>query len=209
VTRTRLDDYWQRHYWTSRRVLGPSKVPDTLASQLVAYRYPDSTGRTSDRPVLTNRDQKGQDADPLPPDDDERSGSRLDPTRLPFPLARIRTCSAARAGERAPSATRPSPPPTRPSEWAGRRGILNVKRRSISRFLSAISAITQELPSHDFFRLITWLAPRARPAARGHRRVVPGPDWRVGRALLCVRHRSISTVARDYVPQRGHLRPVA
>jgi hypothetical protein len=73
VTRTRLDDYWQRHYWTSRRVLGPSKVPDTLASQLVAYRYPGATGRASDRPVLADRDERGQDADPLPPADDEGS----------------------------------------------------------------------------------------------------------------------------------------
>jgi cell wall-associated NlpC family hydrolase len=73
VTRTRFDDYWQRHYWTSRRVLGPSKVPDTLASQLVAYRYPDSTVRAPGRPVLADRDERGQDVDPLPPADDEGS----------------------------------------------------------------------------------------------------------------------------------------
>lgn len=46
VTRSSLDNnYWTRYYWVSRRLMTPSKVPDTLASQLVAYRkVQDSTG---------------------------------------------------------------------------------------------------------------------------------------------------------------------
>jgi cell wall-associated NlpC family hydrolase len=43
VTKTPLEkDYWDRYYWTARRPLTPSTVPDTLTSELLAYRYPDA-----------------------------------------------------------------------------------------------------------------------------------------------------------------------
>lgn len=49
VAREPLDtDYWRRWYWTSRRVIEPSNLPDTLASQLVAYRYPTGTVTSPD-----------------------------------------------------------------------------------------------------------------------------------------------------------------
>jgi hypothetical protein len=71
-------------------VLGPSKVPETLAPQLVAYRYPDSTGRASGRPVLADRDEREQDVDPLPPADDEGAPApdtiiSTDPEEPPIP----------------------------------------------------------------------------------------------------------------------------
>lgn len=41
VTEANFDkSYWQRFYWTARRPLKPSVVPDSLESELVAYRYP-------------------------------------------------------------------------------------------------------------------------------------------------------------------------
>lgn len=42
VTESNLDkSYWKQYYWTARRPLKPSVVPDSLASELVAYRYSD------------------------------------------------------------------------------------------------------------------------------------------------------------------------
>lgn len=58
VTRSSLeDDYWTRNYWVSRRLMNPSKVPDTLSSQLIAYEKVDdpSEGRRSwivDDPIV-------------------------------------------------------------------------------------------------------------------------------------------------------------
>lgn len=50
VTRSSLEDrYWNQYFWTSRRLLKPSRIPDTLKTELVAYRrVPDSTA-SSDR----------------------------------------------------------------------------------------------------------------------------------------------------------------
>lgn len=57
VTEASFDkSYWQRFYWTARRPLRPSVVPDTLESELVAYRYPaegsevDTTGSRASQP---------------------------------------------------------------------------------------------------------------------------------------------------------------
>ena len=48
--------YWQRYYWTSRRLLRPSRVPDTLKAELLTYhRVPDSTA-SSDQ-VLSDKDE--------------------------------------------------------------------------------------------------------------------------------------------------------
>lgn len=44
VTKAPFDkNYWQQYYWTSRRPLKPSSIPDSLASALLAYQYPEST----------------------------------------------------------------------------------------------------------------------------------------------------------------------
>jgi len=50
VTKSSLEDrYWNRYFWMSRRLLKPSRIPDTLKTELVAYRrVPDSTA-SSDR----------------------------------------------------------------------------------------------------------------------------------------------------------------
>jgi hypothetical protein len=43
-------NYWEQYYWTSRRPLKPSRVPDSLTSDLVAYQYPDTTVQATDSP---------------------------------------------------------------------------------------------------------------------------------------------------------------
>jgi len=70
VTRTRFDDYWQRYYWTSRRVLGPSELPDSLAPRLVAYRSPDTAGQSPRRRGLAGR-TSDETPEAVPPADDE------------------------------------------------------------------------------------------------------------------------------------------
>ncbi len=43
VTDSELDNnYWDQYYWTARRPLKPATIPDTLSSELLAYKYPDS-----------------------------------------------------------------------------------------------------------------------------------------------------------------------
>lgn len=64
VTKAPIDtDYWQRHYWTSRRVLSPSKVPDSLASELIAYRHPEASRRASTSSGRGEADGEGVPAD--------------------------------------------------------------------------------------------------------------------------------------------------
>jgi cell wall-associated NlpC family hydrolase len=47
--------YWQRYYWTSRRLLTPSRIPDTLRAELLDYRrVPDSTA--SSEQFLSDKD---------------------------------------------------------------------------------------------------------------------------------------------------------
>jgi len=48
VTRDSFDaSYWSRYYWTARRPLRPSVIPDSLTSELVAYRSPGAASDTS------------------------------------------------------------------------------------------------------------------------------------------------------------------
>jgi len=48
VTKDPFDaSYWSRYYWTARRPLKPSVIPDSLTSELVAYRSPDAAPDTS------------------------------------------------------------------------------------------------------------------------------------------------------------------
>lgn len=48
VTKDPFDgSYWRRYYWTARRPLKPSVIPDSLTSELVAYRSPDAAPDTS------------------------------------------------------------------------------------------------------------------------------------------------------------------
>lgn len=53
-------DYWDDAYWTSRRTLHASKVPDSLESDLVAYRYPDTTAST---PIAEGETQQSAPSD--------------------------------------------------------------------------------------------------------------------------------------------------
>lgn len=65
VTTAPIDtNYWRRYYWTARRVLSPSKVPDSLVSELVAYQYPDSTAqhRPSDTALEAEEGSSGDDS---------------------------------------------------------------------------------------------------------------------------------------------------
>ena len=39
--------YWKRYYWTARRPLKPAVLPDSLTSELVAYRSPDAASDTT------------------------------------------------------------------------------------------------------------------------------------------------------------------
>lgn len=48
--------YWQRYYWTSRRLLRPSRIPDTLRAELLDYRrVPDSTASAAQ--FLSDKDE--------------------------------------------------------------------------------------------------------------------------------------------------------
>lgn len=53
VTESNFDkSYWKRYYWTARRPLKPSVIPDSLETQLVAYRYGDEAeADKTDRPA--------------------------------------------------------------------------------------------------------------------------------------------------------------
>lgn len=52
VTEDSFDaSYWRRYYWTARRLLTPSVLPDSLTSELVAYRSPDAASDTSTAPT--------------------------------------------------------------------------------------------------------------------------------------------------------------
>jgi len=43
VTDSEMDNsYWDRYYWTARRPLNPSKVPNNLEEELLAYKQPES-----------------------------------------------------------------------------------------------------------------------------------------------------------------------
>lgn len=60
VTESSLDEsYWKRYYWTARRPLKPSVVPDSLEPELVAYRYPDDETEEANR-TGTVTSQHGQ-----------------------------------------------------------------------------------------------------------------------------------------------------
>ncbi len=54
-------DYWDRYYWTARRPLTASSIPDDLTSELVAYKYPesDSTVQVADASESTDSQQSG------------------------------------------------------------------------------------------------------------------------------------------------------
>lgn len=51
--------YWSRYYWTARRPLKPSVLPDSLTSELVAYRSPDSTARPETADDFSKTQQEG------------------------------------------------------------------------------------------------------------------------------------------------------
>lgn len=51
--------YWNRYYWTARRPLKPSVLPDSLTSELVAYRYPDSTAQSDSTGDPSKTQQEG------------------------------------------------------------------------------------------------------------------------------------------------------
>lgn len=67
-------NYWQKYYWTARRTLQVSNVPDSLESDLIAYQYPDTTAQT-----------------PLTADEVSRDAS----SQAPSDTTRIASCSAA------------------------------------------------------------------------------------------------------------------
>lgn len=51
VTKAPIEkNYWDQYYWTARRPLKPSTIPDALATDLLAYQYPDTTGQGVDAP---------------------------------------------------------------------------------------------------------------------------------------------------------------
>lgn len=62
VTKDSFDaSYWRRYYWTARRPLKPSVLPDSLTSELVAYR---ALGASSDTTTTRAQDDPtGEQAD--------------------------------------------------------------------------------------------------------------------------------------------------
>lgn len=53
-------NYWDDAYWTSRRTLQTSNVPDSLTSDLIAYQYPDTTAST---PIAEEETQQSAPSD--------------------------------------------------------------------------------------------------------------------------------------------------
>jgi hypothetical protein len=53
-------DYWDDAYWTSRRTLQVSNIPDSLTSDLIAYQYPDTT---TSAPIAEDEDRQSPTSD--------------------------------------------------------------------------------------------------------------------------------------------------